>query len=72
MPFEIQTRIAYTIDAAIDTRVSLLALKVKKKIKDLLEVNKTSSIVIKERIEDSKRDTSLEIKKGNREITVDL
>ena len=71
-PFEIQARIAHTIDTAVDTRISPLTLKVHKEVTALSAAEKASAKYIKESIEDVKKHHTTEIQRHSQIIHVDF
>jgi len=72
IPFEIQARIAHTIDTAVDTRINPLTLKVYEEVTSLSAAEKASGKHIKESIEDVKKHHTTEIQRHSQIIHLDF
>jgi hypothetical protein len=72
MPSEIQARITYTIDTAIDTRISPVAMTVHKEVAALSADQKTSFKLIEGLVRDGGNNTEAKIQKHTQEITLAL
>jgi hypothetical protein len=72
MPSEIQSRIAHTIDTAVDTRINPLVSAVYKEVAALSASEKASSKLIEGTVRDVGRQNAAEIQKHTQTISVDL